>query len=657
MAARVIDSAIVDASGRPMQRLEAHYGADPIAPELRGWYPQEYSPDHEILPELPTLRARVADLIRNHGLTSGAVQTHLDNIIGPNLKLVAKPDHRRLGIAADVAAEWARSTESAFRDWAEDPDCYCDASRRHQLNGLISMAYRSYLTSFESVATIEWLPDRGGKYATAIQQLDPALMCNPDGQVNTASLRDGVALDPLGAPIGYWFASHLPNDPYTSVTAMRRFRYVPRQTPWGRQLVVHAFDGDRPGQTRGRTGIVSVIANIKMLQKFEQVSVQAAILNAMYAATIESPMSWELVGAGIGARNDRAKVADPLNAYLANRSAFHKDGYIQYNGLKIPHLYPGEKLELKQPQHPHAAFAQFEEAVLRHLAGGFNLTYEQFSRDYSKTNYSSARAAMIEAWRFFSGRRHFIAARIASAYYAAWLEEAMDSGAVETPAGAPSFWEAKAAWSRAQWLGPGKGHIDPLKEETATKVAFDNQTTTLEKECAERGLDWEEVLEQRAAEAKRRQELEAEYGVSLGPMGESPAAGATPDDNPEDETQQRVDDGEITEDEAEDIRQDAETYGVAVRAGAITPQQADEAFFRGRMKLPEMSDDVNQAWLDDQGTRRPVTLAQSSAGPAQGQLFATPEDAGSDERDDTSGEDAEEGEEAADDDPGGEGGT
>lgn len=558
------DPVLVDINGRPLTSMAAHYGAEVDVPELRGWFPRDITADEELLPELKILRARVRDLIRNHGLTSGAVQTHLDNVIGPHLRLALKPDWRTLGISQKAAREWAREAEAKFQEWAEDMDCRVDAARRHTFNGLLAMAYRSYLTSFESVATIEWMPDRpGAKYATCIQQIDPALLCNPDGQSNSRYLREGVVLDDMGAPIGYWFASSTTSDPYRQ-NDIRTWKYVPRETPWGRQLVVHVFDGDMPGQTRGKTGIVSVIAQNKMLQQFQQVSLQAAILNAMYAAVIESPFDWELVGAALGQRNDRAKSADPITGYMSERAKWHKDGFIRYNGVKIPHLYPGEKLTLLNPAHPSPSFAAFEEAVLRHLAGGFNLTYEQFSRDYSKTNYSSARAAMIEAWRFFYGRRYFIGARIATQYMAAWLEEAMDKGEVPTPAGAPDFWDAKQAYCRCTWIGPGKGHIDPLKEEQATTVAFKNRTTTLEKECAERGLDWEEVLEQQAYEEQRKQELEAEYNVKLPPLyGGAPAPqdAADPDETEdmEPEPDPNADPDETSNPDAADERERRQT--------------------------------------------------------------------------------------------------
>lgn len=541
MTAVATTPVLVDKNGQPLRQLSAHYAAEHDVPELRGWYPPELSPDGELLPELKILRARTRDLIRNHGLTSGAVQTHLDNIIGPHLRLCLKPDWRALGIDQAVAREWARHAETEFHAWADDMDCHADAARRHTFNGLLSTAYRSYLTSFESLATLEWEPNRpGARYATCVQQLDPALLSNPDGMSNSPELREGVALGRLGDPIGYYIASGIMADPIDSQRHIE-WKYIPRETPWGRQLVVHVFDGDQPGQTRGKTGIVSVIAKTRMLDRFEQVSLQAAILNAMYAAVIESPFDWDIAGAALGARTEKSKTYGPTEAYMTERARFHKEGFIRYNGVKIPHLYPGEKLELKSPQHPSTAFAMFEEGVIRHLAAGFNMTYEQFSRDYSKTNYSSARAAMIEAWRFFNGRRYFVGARIATQYMAAWLEEAMDRGIVETPRGAPPFWEAKNAYCRCTWIGPGKGHIDPLKEENATTIALRNMTTTLEKECAERGLDWEEVLEQRAHEAQRTAELEAEYGVKLSQPApaddDSPPDGSHDPDAPLDESE------------------------------------------------------------------------------------------------------------------------
>jgi hypothetical protein len=65
---------------------------------------------------------------------------------------------------------------------------------------------------------------------------------------------------------------------------------------------------------------------------------------------------------------------------------------------------------------------------------------------------------------------------------------------------APGFYQNKALWCRCKWIGPGRGWIDPVKEAKASKIRLEIGLSTLEDECATQGLDWEEVLEQRARE-------------------------------------------------------------------------------------------------------------------------------------------------------------
>jgi hypothetical protein len=59
-----------------------------------------------------------------------------------------------------------------------------------------------------------------------------------------------------------------------------------------------------------------------------------------------------------------------------------------------------------------------------------------------------------------------------------------------------------------------------------------------------------------------------------------------------------------------------DAYGVGVRAGVITPQTADEEYFRKFMGLPEMSDAVKADWAESDGVRRPITLSVDEEGQA-----------------------------------------
>nr|VFK24163.1 MAG: Phage portal protein, lambda family [Candidatus Kentron sp. LPFa] len=77
------------------------------------------------------------------------------------------------------------------------------------------------------------------------------------------------------------------------------WKRVPRETAWGRRQILHVFEPERPGQTRGKSGIAAILAKSRTLERFQDVNLEAAIVNAMYAAVIERIRSC-LGGGGIG---------------------------------------------------------------------------------------------------------------------------------------------------------------------------------------------------------------------------------------------------------------------------------------------------------------------------------------------------------------------
>lgn len=70
----------------------------------------------------------------------------------------------------------------------------------------------------------------------------------------------------------------------------------------------------------------------------------------------------------------------------------------------------------------------------------------------------------------------------------------------------------------------------------------------------------------------------------------------------------------------ETLKAKFDSYGVGVRAGAITPQTVDEDSFRSEAGLPTMGTDVKSAWEDDGGVRRPITLQSQETFSATGNI-------------------------------------
>lgn len=78
----------------------------------------------------------------------------------------------------------------------------------------------------------------------------------------------------------------------------------------------------------------------------------------------------------------------------------------------------------------------------------------------------------------------------------------------------PDFERNKNRYIGARWITPGWQWVDPLKEVNASTQALLIGASTLEEICGQKGLDWQEVLRQRAREQKYADEL----GVKLGEL-------------------------------------------------------------------------------------------------------------------------------------------
>ena len=89
------------------------------------------------------MRERSRDLRRNAPIATGAIATNVTNVVGTGLRLKPAIDRERLGLTADEAATWERTTEALFRLWAETTAC--DLARRSNFYELQSITFRSWV--------------------------------------------------------------------------------------------------------------------------------------------------------------------------------------------------------------------------------------------------------------------------------------------------------------------------------------------------------------------------------------------------------------------------------------------------------------------------------------------------------------------------------
>lgn len=489
--------------------IAAYDAADPWNRDMAGWGAWLGSPDTEGNPYRDMLVARIRDLVRNDGWASGAVTKLVDAVVGGYALLVAEPDLaylRQFSPAFDEvwAEEFGEVIEARWRHFAEDPiGLWADISRRHTFSEMSGLAFRTRIVDGDEIAISHWEPDRVGpgraQYSTCFQLMDPDRLSNPFNQPDRPYMRGGVQIDDYGAAIGYhlrrahqadWF---VPDRAYT-------WEYVDRETAWGRPIVVHDFDSDRAAQHRSPGGILKpVVGRLRMLANYDATELQASVVNAVLAAWIESPFDHSLLAEGL--EGSPVELKREMLAYQTDRMAFHRDQPMALNGVRIPLAYPGERINMNQATRPATNFGEFEGAVQRNIASAIaGLAAPEFSGNWAEVNYSAAKAARNVSYKSVTRmrKRHF--ARFNTPLYSNWLEEDFDRREMPLPNGAPSFLEARAAYSGCAWYGPGSGYIDELAERRGYVLGLDAGTDTLKELCASQGKDWRKVVRQRGIE-------------------------------------------------------------------------------------------------------------------------------------------------------------
>lgn len=499
-------------------------GAERLSRETAKWSPPIVSPDVQINPVKDMADARTRDSVQNDGYAQGIVNTFKDSIVGDKFRLNSQPEYRVLGFDETWAEEFQEACEALFNLVADSKENWFDASGKSDLTGIVRLSVVTHCIFGEILGVNEWIEnDPSRPFKTAYQAVSPTRLCNPNGQSDDRFLRRGVHLDRRGKARGYHIRTAHPSEIYMN-SGLDTWKYIAAQYPWGRRKVLHVLEPLMAGQTRGISDLVAALKTMRMTKQFEEVTLQNAVVQASYAAAIESELPSDLVYQSLGA--GQPGFAEMLTGYLGALNVFVKSAgkSIEIDGAKIPHLFPGTKLNMQNLGTPGGIGTGFHESLLRHIAAALGCSYEEFSKDFTKTNYSSARASMAATARTMASKKKLTADSTANFIYAAWMEEQLYAGNLPLPFGvkATIFNDPvkRAALTQSSWIGAARYQIDELKETQSSVLRLGNNLTTLEYECAGLGKDWRQVLSQKA----REQRLAKKLGVELSTDAARPGA-------------------------------------------------------------------------------------------------------------------------------------
>lgn len=532
-------------------------GASNTLRSMLSWLPSIGSPTSDLpADEQRTLRARSRDAFRGHMVARAALTRSRTNIVGTGLMARPSIDHEALGIDPEQAEAINKDVRSRWESWAEDP-AECDAEATLDFYGQQGLTLLSSMLSGDVFALTPYEVRFGGQTGLKVQLVEADRVSNPNDTMDTVTRVDGVELGALGRPLGYWIRSNHPGDELLA-TSMPRWDYVSAYgEETGRRRVLHVWnDKERPGQVRGAPFLAPILEPLVQLERWGRNELMAAVVSALFTVFIKKQAeALDADGNPIAAFGDQT-TADPPTLALGNGA--------------VVDLAPGEEPIFANPSRPNAQFDPFFMALVKQIGAALELPLDELLLHY-QSSYSAARAAMLQAWRFYTARRWLLTQQFCQPIYGLWFDEQVAAGRISAPGYADP--ERRRAWTRCLWIGPARGAMDEEKEANAakTRIEIGVSNETIET-AAMTGEDWNTVQAQR-----KREIVERRRGDVL----------------------------------------DSEKYGSAVRAGLITPNLADETAFRKSAGLPPPTDDVKQAWVEDGGARRPITLQAENPPPAQ----------------------------------------
>ena len=466
----------------------SYIGASKSRRSLKQWSPFGYDADSDILLDLPTLRERSRDLIRNTPLATGAINTKVTNIVGTGIKLQSRIDRNILNITDEAADKWEAKTEREWSLFWESKDC--DVARTLNGDDLTRLVYRQAKENGDVFVALPRIKRKSMPYQLKLQVVEADRICNKNYARDTDKLAAGVEKDEYGAPVKYHILKQHPgaNRRYTKGMEWQEVSAFGGEL--GLRNVIHLFSMLRPGQSRGVPDLAPVIEPLKQLGRYSDSELAAAVISSFFTVFIESDS---------GDPNfDLSDMSDETGSKTTDEE------YKLASGAIIG-LAPGEKVHDTNPGRPNDSFDPFVQSILRQIGVALELPFEILIKHFT-ASYSAARAALLEAWKSFMSERKWLIDNFHRLIYEIWMYEAVALGRIACP-GFLANPVIRKAYLGSEWIGPAKGQIDELKEIKAAKERVDMGISTLSETTAEMtGGDWEKKHPQSMKEHNARKD-------------------------------------------------------------------------------------------------------------------------------------------------------
>jgi lambda family phage portal protein len=477
------------------------------------WPTGTTSADTELTSSLSVLRNRSRALMRDSSYARRAREIVVNNVIGAGVGLQAQVVTRDGKAIARINDE----LEEAFAEWCRAPNCHTGG--RLSFADIERLLIDQTFTVGEVFIRKHYVPFGESRVPFALEVIEAERMVDewtvPSPPTSGGTLRLGVEVDNFDRPLAYWIRERHPGELRFMAGGAHRVERVPAEQ------IIHLQRISRWPQTRGEPWLHTVIQRLRDMDGYCEAEIVAARASACYMGFIKSP---------------ETPIAD------STEGGQHQ---LEMSAGIVEHLLPGEDFISHNPNRPNTGLDAFMRYMLREVASGAGVSYESLSRDYSQSNYSSSRLALLDDRDLWRMLQQWYVRNFRDVVHREWLRQAVLSRAVTT-IGVEEYALNPRKFEGVRFKARGWGWIDPTKEVEAYKEAVRAGFTTTGDVIAATGggQDLEDVLSARERELELMREKGLQFDTDPGAKPAAPtkptAQDADAPDDPADSQAGRV---------------------------------------------------------------------------------------------------------------------
>ncbi|HTV07796.1 MAG TPA: phage portal protein [Candidatus Aquilonibacter sp.] len=464
------------------------FNAAKITRQTMDWAMSPLSRDQKVFQALRPLRFRSRQLADNDATMQRFLDLCVTNVIGQHgVRMQPKVKLQRGG---SLNADLNKQIADEWKAWSAKGNCTMDG--KYTFHELEELVMRTTPMDGESLF-LKNVADNPWGFSLQFldaDQLDPTYFVKWDG---IREVRMGVEIDKFQRPMAYWLYSGHPSE--IGNGPANRYR-IPAES------VLHLYRPDSARQTRGIPWATPVMGLMFQLRGTYEAATVATRLAASVMGFIRKPApEGELPLTEVDEhdgrsgelwRDGRRTDGDDIDA---EPGSFHT-------------LYDGEDITTFKSEFPTAALQPFIKEVKRDIATGLDVAYVSLYDDLSDINFSSIRAGLLmerDAWR---RRQRWVIENFHRPVFRSWLKSAVLSGRVQIGTA-----DIDAVCNQIKWHPRGWDWVDPQKDANATVLRLGNGLSTYSSELGSQGLDFEEVMDERAREQKYVEDLQERFGL------------------------------------------------------------------------------------------------------------------------------------------------